>query len=419
MRAMQRAHLLPSTHLPERLLLLDLLAGKVPEGVFGRDVDADAFLEVTPGKVMPLLHANLSSIGKGFEVPQAVRDVLAHQYLRNNLLFLRRSADLRRLESALRGIPYLVLKGPVLAALVYPNPGARTMTDLDLLVHPDQMGDAVEALKAIGYVTPLQFAGSEMPAGDGPPLITGVPGSPEVELHAMLDSAPDDRLIFERVVCDARRVDLGNGVVVSALSRPEFFIHVVAHVSRHHRFEGELRSLVDVLLLLRSKETEFDWESAAREWDARGLLKWVDLTLHLVAALFDVQVPEFFRDRVPSDEAMQLAAAQLWASKSDRVPSRIVHAMAKRAPSPVHASHPPEAVPIPAGFTGVLARVERQKDKVTRVFDAWRRGMLRRDALAETVDLFVKREQLFDLLENEQPERQAVTPVSRRESDAG
>jgi hypothetical protein len=141
--------------------------------------------------------------------------------------------------------------------------------------------------------------------------------------------------------------------------------------------------------------------------------------VHLVAVLFDEPVPDFFRDRAPSDEAMQLAAAQLWASKNDRVPSRIIHAIAKRTPSPVHGSHPPESVPVPAGFTGVLARMERQKDKVTRVFDAWRRGMLRRDALAETVDLFVKREQLFDLLENEQPECRSVTPVSRREPDAG
>ena len=43
-------------------------------------------------------------------------------------------------------IPCAVLKGPVLAALVYPHPATRTMMDIDILVPEDRLDAAVAVL---------------------------------------------------------------------------------------------------------------------------------------------------------------------------------------------------------------------------------------------------------------------------------
>lgn len=55
-----------------------------------------------------------------------------------------------RMENA--GIKVLPLKGPLLAERIYPDPGLRASpADLDFLVQPDRLDDAVELMGSIGY----------------------------------------------------------------------------------------------------------------------------------------------------------------------------------------------------------------------------------------------------------------------------
>lgn len=65
---------------------------------------------------------------------------------------LRTRAALLRARTVLAagGIEPVVLKGPVLAEVIYPRPDLRAYGDLDLLVEPDQVGPALELLEADG-----------------------------------------------------------------------------------------------------------------------------------------------------------------------------------------------------------------------------------------------------------------------------
>lgn len=67
---------------------------------------------------------------------------------------LRTLVDLDLVDGALRaaGVPYLVVKGPVLAEVVYRRPDLRDYVDLDLLVPPADFGAAIEALERAGCV---------------------------------------------------------------------------------------------------------------------------------------------------------------------------------------------------------------------------------------------------------------------------
>lgn len=73
---------------------------------------------------------------------------LSHR-ARNEALMLEFGTVLRRLEES--EVRYAVRKGPVVLDSVYPDLGTRRMTDLDLLVHPQDRGKASEALHACGY----------------------------------------------------------------------------------------------------------------------------------------------------------------------------------------------------------------------------------------------------------------------------
>jgi hypothetical protein len=57
----------------------------------------------------------------------------------------------RRVLQQLAPIPVVVFKGFAYAELVYPSPGGRSMGDVDLLVAPENVGEVVERLKALGF----------------------------------------------------------------------------------------------------------------------------------------------------------------------------------------------------------------------------------------------------------------------------
>jgi hypothetical protein len=394
---MDRRDLVPSPQQAERLFLLDVLAG---DPTFG-DMDAEAFLAVTPEKLYPMVYVQLR--GRP-DVPNDVLSRLAAHHRKNLMLELRRAADLKRIEGALTaaGIGFLILKGPVLAATVYPEAAARTMIDLDLLLAEERLDAAMTALERVGYRVPQQFAGTSTYAGDAPPLVHDDAGGAVLELHTMLDSLPERRDAFAAMAPTARTVQLGHGVSLQALGAEEFFAHVVLHVSKHHRFEDELRSLLDVALLVRAEEHAFDWAALDAEWQRRGIADWIALTVTLAHLLLGSPLPAIYRQRPPSDEVLLLAAEQLWAAKY-RVPVRVTYTLAGSEPSPIHATVAGATVPTPAGVRGLRARAGREWQRVRRVASALRRGSLKPGIIAADVDLHRKRERMFALVERLRP----------------
>lgn len=398
------AELLPSEHLAERRLLLDLLAGRETAGRWG-DVSAETFLSIAPAKLHPYLHAVLRRDHERHKsIPQSILDRCAGAYRSNLLMLLRRTADLKQIGAALdaAAIPFRVLKGPVLAATVYPEPAARTMIDLDVLVPGDQLLAAIAALQKIGYTIPEQFAGQTMEAGDAPPMIHPAAGSAVLELHTLLDSAPDDDQELRRAWASRRSVQLGADLSVPTLDRGEFFAHVCTHLSRHHRFEGELRSLVDVTLLLRSGDADLDWEALLPLWNRRGITPWVSLTVWLSHLLLDAPLPEVFRTRPPRDEALRMAAEQLWSVRRARIPAALLHLLAGTDRAPLHAAAHATWAPIlprPRGLKGIESRLQKGALRMRRFWSAVLDGALSPGRVASEVVHLRDRERLFEIVE--------------------
>jgi hypothetical protein len=49
------------------------------------------------------------------------------------------------------GLLTILLKGAALAYTLYPDPALRPMSDLDLLIHPQDLKQAVQVIQSMGY----------------------------------------------------------------------------------------------------------------------------------------------------------------------------------------------------------------------------------------------------------------------------
>ena len=101
------------------------------------------------------------------------------------------------------GIRVSPLKGPLLADALYGDPARRNSTDIDLLVAPERIADAVAVVRRLGYAPPRDRVG-----GDGLPLLHfGLVHErgelPPVELHWRVHWY-ESRFAHERLLAPSR-----------------------------------------------------------------------------------------------------------------------------------------------------------------------------------------------------------------------
>lgn len=115
----------------------------------------DASQELVP--IIAGRHRIGGSVLRGLDgvtvVAGPVRDELDAQRRRWRLHHLTTVRAVHELAGPMdaRGVRWLVFKGPALAGSVYPDPGDRAYGDVDLLIHPSDLGAAVRVLESLGY----------------------------------------------------------------------------------------------------------------------------------------------------------------------------------------------------------------------------------------------------------------------------
>jgi Uncharacterised nucleotidyltransferase len=128
------------------------------------------------------------------------------------------------------GVPWLVLKGPVLGELHYEHPHVRPYSDVDVLVAPGAIGDAVEALERNG----CRFDDTWPVLRDGPTgeLSARLPSGRSLDLHWHLVNQPRIRrrlaVAVPPLLSRARDVTLGR-TTVRTLSPADTLAHLSLH----------------------------------------------------------------------------------------------------------------------------------------------------------------------------------------------
>ena len=235
--------------------------------------------------VLPLLYERLRDepLWSTLSVENAL--TLSGAFQRNAARTALIHAELERIAGS---FPWLgLLKGAALGATVYPNPALRPLSDLDLLVRPEDAGAAAARLGQLGYTgvgaaASPTFGRLARRFRSQLPLVTALPGLPRllVELHWSLVEIP----YYVNLIDPDEIWDGADSTTARpfAIPRPAVLLnHAAAHLAMHHSRDLRLIWLVDVDRLARSPAT--DWDDVAQLAAA-----W-KLGLAVYAALADAQ----------------------------------------------------------------------------------------------------------------------------------
>lgn len=139
---------------PEQELLLRAALLSGPEAIdawerWSARVPDIGSLDSGSMRTLPILSANLKKLGVSHPRMAIIRGTYRKAWYQNRLLL----HDLERVLSALRvaGVQTMVLKGAALATTVYQDIALRPMNDVDVLVHPDDVGTAIKVLALTGF----------------------------------------------------------------------------------------------------------------------------------------------------------------------------------------------------------------------------------------------------------------------------
>jgi hypothetical protein len=256
----------------------------------------------------PLLYTHLKTAG--VSLPLTVKRELQGLYLRHRQANRVRMRVLRDVLAAYEaaGIQVLVLKGAALSHLIYPEPGLRPMSDLDILVPNSELWRAQRVLAELGFNVPrsptarlphrhlaaatLQTAGLSIGVEIHYKLYSDYWDHAGSRIRAMMRltrvgstgkaptaTEPDGPTVPPRpfALADLTAYTLGHEDMLWHLCR-----HLVSHVNAWE--SGRLIWVADVVSLAERLAPEIDWE---RVWQQRPVIPNTLSLLHFMTPLSD------------------------------------------------------------------------------------------------------------------------------------
>lgn len=281
----------------------DAAAERAFEAWLARNAACDpAKLDSPDRRLLPLVAANLDRPGRPAPWLARCAPVFGTMEAMSRQQLVAAGEAVHVLEAA--GIPALVLKGAVLVLKYYGNPALRPMTDVDVLVRPEDTLRAREALVAAGWtgrpvsegLRPYLHAFELRRAGDA---------SSTLDLHQHLidhGSTPAaDRGLWRRAV----PFD-GLGVPAWAPCATDLLLHVCLAGVKRGRF-GNSRWVADAATILERDAAVIDWGLLVREARARRVVLRLRECLAYLAGSLDLPVPRevldaLFRERIRGSE---------------------------------------------------------------------------------------------------------------------
>lgn len=276
---------------PDQLLLLHLClqrdAGKALAAweQWKKRVDLDD-LDHASFRIISLACSRLVSLGVDDPDMGRIKGIYRYQWTKNKLAFRGKAELLHAFADA--SIPTLLLKGAALCQTVYPDPTARAMHDLDLLVRVSDAARVVRLLQDRGW-TPQHFA---------PETIIQYlhacsflhPRYGELDLHwhvmrSHCDTESDAGLWAAAVA------HTFEGAPTQILCPADQFLHACEH-GMHHSPTSSLQWLVDACFILRHSATPMDWERLLGQTRRFQLALPVRKTLSYLRQHFAEPVPD-------------------------------------------------------------------------------------------------------------------------------
>ena len=230
---------------------------------------------LAPHYIIPLLWYLSRTIPESGLPPRWVRDSMKEAYQRASIRAVQTEHQVVTVRGLLRktGIEPVFLKGPALGPVVYPVAGLRTGSDIDILVHPDQVRDVITKLHGQGYhphvdsyaISPHVFHHTALLPPDRRKAQV-------IEVHWRLLYLPGEVTIpLEDMLARTVEVHSRLGAFVS-LDIPDAFIYAAAHLCIGHSTMLRLSWLADIHYLTRYLTENGLWGEVFRRTSGGVLL---------------------------------------------------------------------------------------------------------------------------------------------------
>jgi hypothetical protein len=236
------------------------------------------------------VHARVAEHGGeslvGAEVMEQLGRFRARVQRDNLLLIARAEQALGALLDA--GVVPVALKGLDLLHRVYDGFDERTLDDVDLLIRPDQLRTAIDALEHQGWEVPPEPTRTHyIRSSHHLPMRSPGPVRVEFEIHWNLAQEMRFRIDEQALHARALPLEIG-GRSILRLEDHDIVAHLLLHHFTHY-FHRQLKWVTDLDLIARS--TRLDWSEVIdrlRSWGATAAAGMALLHLH---KLFPALVP--------------------------------------------------------------------------------------------------------------------------------
>jgi len=242
-------------------------------------------------------------------VPPKIAQELRERHRAQVLLTLRLTAEMFRLFEcfASAGLEALVIKGPVLSARCYGDPGVRHYGDLDLIARDKDILRFTELMIGLGYEPSVPLNAIHAKKTPGEYAFRHQSTKLLVEFHTELTFRYHPRPIpLERLFKQQARVEI-DGREIPALSPEDELILICIHAAKH--FWERLSYIADVAAFVSKQE--LDWRCVKLAAGEVGGERMLFVALRLAADVLGAPLPENITASVRTDPAVERLARQV------------------------------------------------------------------------------------------------------------
>lgn len=215
-----------------------------------------------------LLYHHLQAAG--VPLPPKVRQELQGLYLRHCHANQVRAETLAEILTTFEaaGIQALVLKGAALAHLIYPQPGLRPMSDVDLLIKKSDARQAQHLLNNLGFYGSIPDSQHWPDKHPAPAVRPGQGLTVSVELHHNLyQTFQPASLTFETLTSPPLTFSIA-GSPAQTLGCEDMLGHLCEHVAYHASIWEPIRLIwiSDIVGFAERYAAEIDWDRLAGQY---------------------------------------------------------------------------------------------------------------------------------------------------------
>jgi Uncharacterised nucleotidyltransferase len=221
-------------------------------------------------------------------LPQSARELAKRRLAIDELWQSHLTQSLQTAVAALAevGVDACALKGPVLAARLYPTPVSRSCLDIDLLVRPEDCDRAVRALERVGYRAPMRESARYLRRYSHHVGLSHA-GLAPLELHFRAYEGFGVTLPSRVLLGRAKPFPLSATQSVLVPSPEDELLYLAVHAAGHSFIR--LVWLFDLKLLVR-RYPAIDWDRVARDADELGVATAVGYALRLLRDWLGVSI---------------------------------------------------------------------------------------------------------------------------------